>query len=428
MSTTLPVARDDGRRGRDGKGYRAETLDAALALAESIGIRPVRIELPRDACDPLAWLRRAPRGQRRYFASRDGGYELAGVGVAERSSSLTELPTAFVRMPFEPGGAVAVCPAVEVGRDDERGWLVVRRRGQLTTAPREDAVTPAGICTRTPATSPAAWATSVQRALAEIDSGHIDKVVLSTAAHLQLDRAMDPVDALVLLSVAEPASYRFLWEEGPQAFFGASPERLYERRGRSLATEALAGTRRRGDDVASEARFASELIASDKDQREHAWVRDAIVSVLEPLTESALSTHAPNVVAHGKVQHLKTAIAGRLREGVDDATILAALHPTPAVGGAPRKRALALIAELEGRARGAYAAPVGVVDRREGTDRVEFAVGLRSAHLRGRDLTAYVGCGIVAGSDANAEWRELGAKLETVVMPLTRPLASEQPL
>jgi isochorismate synthase EntC len=91
------------------------------------------------------------------------------------------------------------------------------------------------------------------------------------------------------------------------------------------------------------------------------------------------------------------------------------LHPTPAVAGAPRAAALAAIAEMEDFDRGLYAGPVGWVDRRGDGD---WAVALRGADLRGERAVLTAGAGIVADSDADAEWRETRAKLESMLKVL----------
>ncbi|HVL28067.1 MAG TPA: chorismate-binding protein, partial [Acidimicrobiales bacterium] len=97
--------------------------------------------------------------------------------------------------------------------------------------------------------------------------------------------------------------------------------------------------------------------------------------------------------------------------------LVAALHPTPAVGGSPRDAALAAIAELEGFDRGLYAGPVGWVDRRGDGD---WAVALRCARVDGRRAVLSAGAGIVAGSDPEQEWTETQAKLEPMLRALVR--------
>ena len=98
---------------------------------------------------------------------------------------------------------------------------------------------------------------------------------------------------------------------------------------------------------------------------------------------------------------------GTLKDGVTDAGLLEALHPTPAVGGYPRDRALGEIRDLEPFDRGWYAGPVGWI----GAEASEFAVGIRSGLVRGRTLDLYSGAGIVAGSVPDEEWAEIEQKI-----------------
>ena len=111
------------------------------------------------------------------------------------------------------------------------------------------------------------------------------------------------------------------------------------------------------------------------------------------------------------MQHLWSPIRARLREGTGIGDIVASLHPTAAVGGSPRNRAMDLIRDLEGRPRGWYAGLVGWI----GADASDFAVAIRSGIVRGRRLTAFGGAGIVRGSDPAAEWDETARKAASFI-------------
>ena len=115
----------------------------------------------------------------------------------------------------------------------------------------------------------------------------------------------------------------------------------------------------------------------------------------------------PSVLRLRNCHHLRTGIAGLLNEDEVDATLLAALHPTPAVGGTPRDAALEWIAAREPFDRGIFAGPVGWV----GYDAAEFCVGIRSGLVSGDEIAVYSGAGIVKGSDPMEEWDELEHKM-----------------
>jgi isochorismate synthase EntC len=120
----------------------------------------------------------------------------------------------------------------------------------------------------------------------------------------------------------------------------------------------------------------------------------------------------PRVHKLDNVQHLLTTVRGQVTAARSVLDLVEQLHPTPAVGGFPRTRALALIRQHEALDRGWYAAPIGWMD---GHGDGEFVVGLRSALLRGETATLFAGCGIVAGSDPLTEYAEWGWKLRPML-------------
>ena len=129
---------------------------------------------------------------------------------------------------------------------------------------------------------------------------------------------------------------------------------------------------------------------------------------LGPVADELVIARTPRVVPLRHVQHLVTPVSGRLRDDADVLSLVARLHPTPAVGGTPRELALELIAEEEPHERGWYAGPVGWIDRHGDG---EFVVGLRSGVVKGDEVTLFAGCGIVADSDPEREWDESSNKL-----------------
>jgi menaquinone-specific isochorismate synthase len=112
---------------------------------------------------------------------------------------------------------------------------------------------------------------------------------------------------------------------------------------------------------------------------------------------------------------LITPVRGQVNPGTSVLDLVERLHPTPAMGGYPKRRALQLIRACEGLDRGWYAAPIGWLNR-EGEG--EFVVGIRSALLRGRMATLFAGCGIVGESDAAAEYAESEWKLRPMLAAL----------
>jgi isochorismate synthase len=249
-----------------------------------------------------------------------------------------------------------------------------------------------------------AWQQLVDRALAAIESSSLSKVVLARRITAQSARPFDCGRVLARLRQSVPACTIFsLRAEGGATFLGATPETLCRVRGRLLETEAIAGSAPGPDNP--------PLVPGDKEAREHRAVVDGIEQALRPLCAELQIDAAPGAIGLPHLRHLRTAVRGRLRGEVALSEVVSALHPTPAVGGVPRDRALRFLAEHEDLDRGWYAGPVGWV----GDGAAELAVAIRSAMFRGGQADLFVGAGVVAGSTAEGEWLETEAKSFTLL-------------
>lgn len=257
----------------------------------------------------------------------------------------------------------------------------------------------------------------VERALEEIRSGRLQKVVLTRAMHVTARSAIDTVAWLVALRERFPACTLFAVGEGDAVFLGASPERLIRVDGELVETVALAGTAARGGSQAADRALGEALCECRKNGAEHNAVVDYLKSVLSECCEDVEVASEPTLLRTRTVQHLCTGLSARRRPGspVSLLDLVSRMHPTPAVGGAPRDAALRWLAAHEGIERGWFAGPVGYLQS-QGDG--EFAVALRSALVRGRGATAWAGAGIVAGSEPRAEFTETELKLRTVLGPL----------
>ncbi len=207
--------------------------------------------------------------------------------------------------------------------------------------------------------SDAQWAARVEAALRDIERGWIDKVVISRRVLVQRRRQL-PAAALVGWLEREYPSCAHFALGGPKGtLVGASPERLVTLRDGLVTTDAVAGTAARGRDSATDARLGADLRASDKDLREHRLVVDDLLQALGPLCAGLNYPTEPQLMQLTSLRHLWTPIRGRARPGVSLIGIASRLHPTAAVGGAPRERALAWLAEHEPEPRGWYTGALG---------------------------------------------------------------------
>ncbi|WP_434521930.1 isochorismate synthase [Halorubrum sp. AS12] len=262
-------------------------------------------------------------------------------------------------------------------------------------------------------TSREAWRESVGAAVDRIRDGDLQKVVLAQA--LEADLAGDFPRAATLERLAEkyPDCHRYWFEPaaGESAFFGATPERLVSLRGRTVETDALAGTTGRGETPAEDEWLAQELLDDEKNVHEHELVAETVRDQLEPFAAS-VSAGERRVRRLATVQHLHTPITAELDADRHVLDLVEALHPTPAVGGLPPDRALATIRETEPFDRGWYAAPVGWIDA---AGNGAFAVAIRSAVASRRRATLFAGVGIVSDSDPDREWDEVQLKYRPIL-------------
>jgi isochorismate synthase len=257
----------------------------------------------------------------------------------------------------------------------------------------------------------------VRRILDEIRDGELQKVVLAREVHVTAGSPIDPVAWLVALRERFPTCTLFAVGAGDTVFLGASPERLVRVRGASVETAALAGTAPRGASRSADQAIGEALCDSSKNGAEHAIVVRYLEEALAACCDEVTVAREPVLLKTRTVQHLCTELRARQRPGarVSLLELVGRLHPTPAVGGAPREAALQWLAAHESVDRGWFAGPVGYLQS-DGDG--EFAVALRSALARGKTATAWAGAGIVARSQPMAEFTETELKLRTVLGPL----------
>ena len=201
---------------------------------------------------------------------------------------------------------------------------------------------------------------------------------------------------------------RFSFQFSPETtFIGASPETLYRRKNTLVESAAVAGTYPRGQTEEEDQTFMEALLANPKEQHEFQVVRNRVYEALAPLC-TKLEMQDEKVLKTPTVQHLYHTFQGILKEAMDDAALIQALHPTPAVGGFPRKEAFYEIKNREYFDRGWYAAPIGWVSPSE----AHHLVGIRSALIEKNLLRLFAGTGIVTGSIPSKEWDELEYKIK----------------
>lgn len=346
----------------------------------------------------------------------------------------TPRPRLFGGFAFAPGAASAfpweafgdgrlVLPRWCYGCQGERAWLSLAIEGPLDGEARarleeemdilgaalEDrpVVTPRaadvasrpGLSPRPDFASRERWEGTVEEILGAIDAGEVSKVVAARCSMVEVQGATEPASTLEALGERYPGCTRFCVEAGGAWFLGATPERLVRKRGREVATEALAGSAGPGE--------GADLLEDPKIRREHELVLAEMTARLAPLCDG-VQAGEPELLELSNVVHRKTSIRAEAREGVSVLDVVVALHPTPAVGGVPREVALRWIVKREPDARGWYAGPLGWLDA---SGDGEFIVALRSALVCDGRAWLFAGAGIVRGSRPADEFDETELKL-----------------
>jgi len=424
-----------------------------------------RIEFPVEDLSPLAWLAAQSHTTQYYWSDRNGDEEMAGTGEADVlvpfgpvdlealfRKMRSGLPEAHPRLRYYGGFRFQmngergprwkaflayrfVVPRFEILRRGKRTVFAcnvkpvpaegldtlcetLRREMaalQLEPATLDRPLPP--IVHRADAPDRRAWGGLIDRALDAFAANTLEKVVLARETTLTASAPFDPVLLLAHLQRYTTQSFEFCFHPAPdRAFIGASPERLYHRLNCFIESEAIAGTRRRGRTDEEDERLAAQLRESEKDLHEHQLVVQNLHANLGKLCRAVQVAERPSILRLRNVQHLYTPMEGILEDNLVDAQLIGTLHPTPAVGGTPRDRALDWIRRHEPFDRGIYAAPVGWV----GYDEAEFAVAIRSALVQSDAISIYSGAGIVPGSTEEDEWDEIESKMKNFLYTLKR--------
>lgn len=349
-------------------------------------------------------------------------------------------PVAFASFAFSanPGDSVLVLPRVVIGTSGGQSWVTRITSDDEAEAERwaqEDALfeelieqvergevaSPSGPTSSEAPDEAAApkmtwesgtvtrdvWKNLVELVIERINSGEVDKVVLARDIVGQSDEPIDINHVLARLA----GRFDNAWVFHIDGFIGATPELLVRRAGDQVTSRVLAGTVRSGGDVSEAGRLAQQLMGSDKDQEEHQYAVSSVASVLATHCTDLTVPPYPSILKLANVQHLTTDVSGQLVDDLPALTLAASLHPTAAVCGTPTERALWMIKTVEGLDRGRYAGPVGWMDANGDG---EFGIALRCGQIDATDpsrIQLFAGCGIVAGSNPDAEVAESEAKM-----------------
>jgi anthranilate synthase component 1 len=261
---------------------------------------------------------------------------------------------------------------------------------------------------------------AVRKAQAHIAAGDIYQVVLSQRFDVEADA--DPFTVYRALRHVNPSPYMFFVRMGGLAIVGSSPEMLVRVEGGRVQTHPIAGTRPRGRDEAEDLRFGEDLKANEKERAEHVMLVDLGRNDIGRVSEYG-TVRVPQFMGlerYSHVMHLVSVVEGRLAAGCDRLDALVSCFPAGTVSGAPKIRAMQIIAELEPDRRGIYAGAIGYLDF---AGNLDFCIAIRTVVMSGTKASVQAGAGIVMDSDPSAEFDETCDKARALLRALQ--LASE---
>ena len=252
----------------------------------------------------------------------------------------------------------------------------------------------------------------VRRIKERIANGDIFQAVLSR--RLSVPAPQGGLSIYRRLRVTNPAPYMFFLRLPGLELAGSSPEPLVRVQGRRVVSRPIAGTRPRGGDPSEDLRLERDLLADPKERAEHAMLvdlaRNDLGRVCRPGTVTP--TELFQVKRFSRVMHLVSTVEGELLDGLTALDALAAAFPAGTVTGAPKRRAMEIIAENEPTPRGPYAGAVGYL----GFDGdLDFCITIRTAEVSNGVAHIQAGAGVVADSDPHRELAETEAKAAAVL-------------
>jgi anthranilate synthase component 1 len=257
--------------------------------------------------------------------------------------------------------------------------------------------------------------TMVKTAKEYIAAGDIYQVVLSQRFEAAIDA--DPFTVYRALRHVNPSPYMYFLRVGGRSIVGSSPEMLVRVEGRQVQTHPIAGTRPRGRNEEEDVRLGEELKRNEKERAEHVMLVDLGRNDIGRVAKYG-TVRVPTYMTlerYSHVMHLVSIVEGRLDDQHDRLDALVACFPAGTVSGAPKVRAMEIVAELESRRRGVYAGAVGYLDF---AGNLDFCITIRTVLIENGRAYVQAGAGIVADSNPTAEYEETRDKARAVLRAL----------
>ncbi|TYR72843.1 isochorismate synthase [Rossellomorea vietnamensis] len=298
---------------------------------------------------------------------------------------------------------------------DDEGLLNIMEKKQEELLGQKSAGTSNLKLVETTEIAPEEWKEALGEVVSQLKNGDMEKVVLARKMLMSFkDRPLSD-EVIQNLWNEQQDSFIFSLEVANSCFLGASPERLVKKAGEDILSTCLAGSIARGGNPEEDYKLGESLLQDDKNLYEHNLVVDMIREVLKQYCSEIDMPDKPELMKVRDIQHLYTPVKGKAYQETSILNVIAQLHPTPALGGVPREKAMKTIKHAEKMDRGLYAAPVGWMDS---YGNGEFAVAIRSGLIHKDEAYLFSGCGVVADSTAESEYRETQIKFKPMFRAL----------
>ncbi len=264
------------------------------------------------------------------------------------------------------------------------------------------------------------YQTTVEKIINYIYAGDVYQVNLAQCFTAKIDREYDAFVLYQQLRKINPAPYAAYFNFPDLVLLSASPEQFLQVQDRIVTTKPIKGTRPRGQNQYHDQENKAELLKSAKDYAENLMIVDLLRNDLAKVCQhhSIQVRKLASLETHPTVHHLVSTINGKLRDDCDLIDLIMAAFPGGSVTGAPKIRAMEIIAELESQQRGPYCGSMGYLGFNGNMD---MAIVIRSLIKTANQISFHAGAGIVADSDPVAEYQETKHKVQALYDTLKNP-------
>jgi para-aminobenzoate synthetase component 1 len=259
-----------------------------------------------------------------------------------------------------------------------------------------------------------AYEAAIARTVEFILAGDIFQANITQMFEAEIPQGFDPLAFYRVLRLKNPSTFAAFMDYGAVQIASSSPERLLRKDGTAVEARPIKGTRRRDGDPARDASLIADLTSSRKDRAENVMIVDLLRNDLSRVSKPG-TVKVPvlcGLETYANVHHLVSVITSELKEGIGIGGLIGATFPGGSITGAPKIRAMEIIAEIEQAPRGVYCGAIGYIGFNGRTD---FNIAIRTAQFHDGTARVQGGGGITARSNPAAEYEESLTKIRRIM-------------